>query len=95
MTSQLLMSNRSATISRSETTVIKHQMVTTQALSTTAARSKEAMNSIYQADQQVKFLHLQAEVETLLLELQTLKQHRLSTSTPDASSQINAANDSN
>ncbi|EDZ96421.1 MULTISPECIES: hypothetical protein [Limnospira] len=34
------------------------------------------MPSIYSVDQQVKFLHLQAEVDTLLLELQTLKQMR-------------------
>jgi len=95
MTSQLLMSNPSTTISRSQTTASNPQMVTTQALSTYPARSKPAMNSIYQADQQVKFLHLQAEVETLLLELQTLKQHRLSVSTPDASSRIHAANDRN
>ncbi|MDY6784101.1 MAG: hypothetical protein SW833_16400 [Cyanobacteriota bacterium] len=36
----------------------------------------------YQADQQLKYLHLQAEVEVLLQHLQTLKQRRLaSTST--------------
>lgn len=31
----------------------------------------------YQADQQLKYLHLQAEVEVLLQQLQTLKQRRL------------------
>ena len=31
----------------------------------------------YQIDQQVKFLHLSAEVETLLQQLQSLKQQRL------------------
>ncbi|XDE61683.1 hypothetical protein AB3M80_24725 [Arthrospira platensis BEA 1257B] len=36
----------------------------------------DKMPSIYSVDQQVKFLHLQAEVDTLLLELQTLKQMR-------------------
>ena len=30
----------------------------------------------YQADQQVKYLHLQAEIEVLLQELQTLKQQK-------------------
>jgi hypothetical protein len=35
------------------------------------------MKSIYQADQQVKYLHLQAEVESLLQRLQTLKRQRL------------------
>jgi hypothetical protein len=33
--------------------------------------------SPYNVDQQVKFLHLQAEVETLLLQLKTIKQQRL------------------
>jgi hypothetical protein len=33
----------------------------------------------YQADQQVKYLHLQAEIEVLLQQLQTLKQKRQST----------------
>jgi hypothetical protein len=36
----------------------------------------DAMKNLYSADQQVKFLHLHAEVETLLLELQTIKQQR-------------------
>ena len=35
------------------------------------------MKSPYSIDQQVKFLHLQAEVDTLLLQLQTLKQRRM------------------
>ncbi|MGB3401315.1 MAG: hypothetical protein WBA77_01345 [Microcoleaceae cyanobacterium] len=34
------------------------------------------MKSVYNVDQQVKYLHLQAEIETLLLRLQTLKQQR-------------------
>lgn len=34
------------------------------------------MKSPYNADQQVKFLNLQAEIDTLLLQLQTLKQQR-------------------
>jgi hypothetical protein len=34
------------------------------------------MKSLYQADQQVKYLHLQAEVESLLQQLQILKQQR-------------------
>lgn len=34
------------------------------------------MKSPYQADQQVKFLHLQAEIETLMLQLQTIKQRQ-------------------
>ena len=34
----------------------------------------------YQADQQVKYLHLQAEVESLLQQLQILKQQKLASS---------------
>lgn len=48
--------------------------------STNQTRLTESMKKLYQADQQVKFLHLQAEVETLLLELQTLKQQRMTAS---------------
>ncbi|NEP90522.1 MAG: hypothetical protein F6K18_28950 [Okeania sp. SIO2C2] len=35
------------------------------------------MKSLYQTDQQVKLLHLEAEVETLLLELRTIKERNL------------------
>lgn len=35
------------------------------------------MKSLYQADQQVKYLHLQAEVDSLLQQLQILKQQRI------------------
>jgi hypothetical protein len=38
--------------------------------------SMQPMKSPYQADQQVKFLHLQAEIESLLIQLQSLKQHK-------------------
>lgn len=41
------------------------------------AKSLERMKSLYQADQQAKFLHLQAEAEDLLHHLQELKQQRL------------------
>ena len=34
------------------------------------------MTKHYPADQQVKYLHLQAEIEVLLQELQTIKQHK-------------------
>lgn len=48
--------------------------------STNPTRLLESMKSLYKADQQVKFLHLQAEVESLLIELQTIKQQRLTAS---------------
>ncbi|MGK7917857.1 MAG: hypothetical protein AB4038_20335 [Prochloraceae cyanobacterium] len=38
------------------------------------------MNS-YQADQQVKYLHLQAEIEVLLHQLKNLKQQKLQSTT--------------
>jgi hypothetical protein len=39
-------------------------------------RIVESLKRVYHADQQVKWLHLQAEVDTLLLELQAMKQQR-------------------
>ncbi|NEP02256.1 MAG: hypothetical protein F6K58_27090 [Symploca sp. SIO2E9] len=38
----------------------------------------------YQADQQVKYLYLQAEVESLLQHLQIIKQQRLTWVQPDS-----------
>ncbi|MBE9166526.1 hypothetical protein IQ238_02895 [Pleurocapsales cyanobacterium LEGE 06147] len=40
--------------------------------------SFQSMPACYQADQQVKYLHLQAEIDVLLQQLQTLKQDKLS-----------------
>lgn len=37
----------------------------------------KTMKSVYQTEQQVKFLHLQAEVEFLLQQQHTIKQKRL------------------
>ena len=39
-------------------------------------RLMQSMKSVYQADQQAKLLNLQADVETLLHQLQSLKEHR-------------------
>lgn len=47
----------------------------------------EQMKSPYQADQQVKYLHLQAEVESLLQQLQILKQQRLTSDFAEAHNQ--------
>jgi len=44
----------------------------------------QLMQSLYQADQQAKYLNLQAEVETLLQQLQSLKQERLVSDHPDS-----------
>lgn len=55
---------------------------------TNQVRMMEKMKSVYQADQQLKLLNLQAEVETLLQQLQNLKQQRLTEDT-EISSQDN------
>ena len=38
--------------------------------------SESKMTRYYQADQQVKYLHLQAEIEVLIQQLQTLKHQK-------------------
>ena len=43
----------------------------------------ELMKSLYQADQQVKYLHLQAEVDSLLQHQQIIKQQRLTSGKTD------------
>jgi hypothetical protein len=48
-------------------------------------RVMKLMKSLYQADQQVKYLHLQAEVEFLLRQLQILKQQKQSSPQSDVS----------
>lgn len=47
-------------------------------------RRNESKKPPYQVDQQVKFLHLEAEVETLLQQMQSLKQQRQATTKDDA-----------
>lgn len=54
---------------------------------TNQVRMMEKMKSVYQADQQLKLLNLQAEVETLLQQLQNLKQQRLTEEDSEISSQ--------
>ncbi len=39
-------------------------------------RAIEKLKYLYQADQQAKYLHLHAEVDSLLQQLQTIKQQR-------------------
>ena len=55
----------------------------TQRPNISASRSSVAVNgkpksleSVYPTDRQVKFLHLEAEVETLLIQLQAIQQGR-------------------
>lgn len=70
------MSNNSSTLSRPQVTASNPEMASSSTLSTTFARKVDLVKCPYQADQQVKFLHLQAEIESLLLEVQSLKQQR-------------------
>lgn len=46
------------------------------------SRKLELLKSLYPSDRQVKFLHLEAEVETLLIELQTIQQRRMASASP-------------
>jgi hypothetical protein len=77
MASKLLMSNSTSTLSSASRSVDTTKMVNSAGASTAQNRTLELMKSLYQTDQQVKFLHLEAEVETLLLELRTLKERNL------------------
>lgn len=70
------MSNNSSTLSRPQVTASNPEMASSATLPTSFARKLDSVKSPYQADQQVKFLHLQAEIDSLLLQVQTLKQQR-------------------
>ena len=76
MSTQLLMSNSSSTLSRPQTEPSNSEMASSSVRSTSFARKVDSVKCPYQADQQVKFLHLQAEIESLLLQVQSLKQQR-------------------
>ena len=78
------MSTWSSTMSRSQLLVSNSQPVNNgSATSTQRPRLNESKKPPYRVDQQVKFLHLQAEVESLLQQLQTLKQQRLAIASCD------------
>lgn len=72
------MSNNTSTLSRPQIAAGNPEIASPSLASTSFARKTESVKCPYKADQQVKFLHLQAEVESLLLELQTIKQQRSS-----------------
>jgi len=72
MTSQTLVSSNPASVASVSMTVQGNDISPAKP----PARSLEAMKSQYQVDQQVKFLHLQAEAESLLNQLQAIKQQR-------------------
>ena len=82
MSTQLLMSNSSSTLSRPQTEASNSEIASSSVRSTSCARQVDLVKCPYQADQQVKFLHLQAEIESLLLQVQSLKQQRSIASLP-------------
>lgn len=79
------MSTGSSSLSRRERTLGKAQLVNdVSTTSTHSTRVFQSTKSLYQVAQQLKFLHLQAEVESLLLSLQLLKQQRIAAARCDA-----------
>lgn len=76
MTNQTLVSDRPVQLPSVATAVRAPQTTTSPAAVNYQTRLLEAMKTQYQLDQQVKFLHLQAETESLLQQLQAIKQQR-------------------
>ncbi len=72
MTTQTLILDNAARVSDSSTQAQSAGSTVAQQ----RARLIEAMKSQYPVDQQVKYLHLQAEADSLLQQLQALKQQR-------------------
>lgn len=70
------MSNNSSTLSRPQITTSNPEMASSSDVAIGFTRKLESVKSPYQADHQVKFLHLQAEIDSLLLQVQTVKQRR-------------------
>ena len=44
--------------------------------SASETRLIQSVRAVYPKERQIEFLHLHAEIDTLLLELKTIKQHR-------------------
>lgn len=76
MTNQTLVSDRPVQLSSAATAVQAPQTTASSATVNYQTRLLEAMKAQYQLDQQVKFLHLQAETESLFQQLQAIKQRR-------------------
>ena len=74
----------SSTVSPSETLAANSQAVSNVSPTTQPPHLNESKKFPYQAAQQVKFLHLEAEVESLLQQLQTLKQERIASQGVDS-----------
>lgn len=76
MTSQTLIDNRAVQFS---TSAISNPASTASTITFHESTSLEDLRKLpYQANHQVELLHLQAETEALLQEIQTAKQQRIS-----------------
>ena len=73
------MSTSSSSMSRSQVLVSDRPLVSEKSAMLDRPSANELKKPPYQIDQQVKFLHLEAEIESLVLQLQSLKQQRLAT----------------
>ncbi|WP_421654908.1 hypothetical protein [Leptothermofonsia sp. ETS-13] len=80
MTSQTLTADRS--ISASVATALVSIPEAASSVDPRQSRLLEAMKTQYRLDQQVKFLHLQAETESLLQQLKAIKQQRQASEPP-------------
>lgn len=74
MTNQMMISDRS--VAALDTTAARGSQSAHSTSLGYQSRLLESMKAQYQLDQQVKFLHLQAEAETLLQHLKVIKQQR-------------------
>ncbi|NES06476.1 MAG: hypothetical protein F6K22_28880 [Okeania sp. SIO2F4] len=77
MASNLLISDSTSSLSKASSSLNTGPRVNDSGKLTNQTRTLEQMKSLYQTDQQVKLLHLEAEIETLLLELRTIKERNL------------------
>lgn len=88
MTSQTLMIDSPLRVSNAQVQQDATQQAEVAIVDQQRARLVEAMRSQYQLDQQVKFLHLQAETDSLLQQLQALKEQRQALETASESSSL-------
>jgi hypothetical protein len=63
-------------MSFSSALVDNNQPVTASGTSTVPSPGNDSQKPLYAADVQVKFLHLEAEIESLLQQLQAIKKQR-------------------
>ncbi len=77
MASNLLISESTSSLSKASSSLNAGSRVNGSGKLTNQTRALEQRKSLYQTDQQVKLLHLEAEIETLLLELRTIRERNL------------------